>query len=215
MRFGHASVRSWLIVGRRNRGPRRSHSPRPRRDVAPVGDRLDVVQELHAEARQASRAPRRTHSHSPESCVDDRHRGHERAWSLPRHTFLHGRSTLPPRGRAFHYRAIEDRADVGVTLRSSFPAGPRRSMWMTETHPGRLVGGGRRGISGRRLVSFSVSARATGAVASRRRRAVPPWHPRSRRYGRCAGFRCRMRLRVRAPAPRPLTASLRRRPAAR
>jgi hypothetical protein len=56
--------RSWLIGGRRNRGPRRSHSPRPRRGVPPMGDRLDVVEEFHADVRPARRVPRRTHNRS-------------------------------------------------------------------------------------------------------------------------------------------------------
>jgi len=123
MRLGHASVRSRWIVGRRNRGPRHSHSPRPRRDIAPMGDRLDVVQEFHAAVRQARRVPRRTHSQSPGGCGGDRHRGRGRTRSLPRHTFLHGRSTRRRAVAAFHCRAIEDRADIEVTLRSSFLPG--------------------------------------------------------------------------------------------
>ena len=81
-KLGHVrAFRSWLIVGRRNRGPRRSHSPRPRRAVPPMGDRLDVVQEFHAAARAARRVPRRTHSRSPGGCVGYRHRGRGRATS--------------------------------------------------------------------------------------------------------------------------------------
>ena len=118
-KLGHVrAFRSWLIVGRRNRGPRRSHSPRPRRAVPPMGDRLDVVLEFHAAARAARRVPRRTHSRSPGGCVGYRHRGRGRACSPPRHTFLHGRSTRRRAVAAIDYRAIG--TGIGVTLCSSF-----------------------------------------------------------------------------------------------
>jgi len=81
-------VRSWLSSGR-NRGPRRIHSPRPRRGLPPMGDRFDVAQEFHAAARPTRRVPRRTHNRGPGECLGSRHRSRERAGSLPRHTSLY------------------------------------------------------------------------------------------------------------------------------
>ena len=79
---------------REDRGPRRTHSPRPRRcPPSGAGDRHAVAQEFHIAARPARRVLRRTHSRRPRRCLGSRHRGRERADSLPRPASVDGRST--------------------------------------------------------------------------------------------------------------------------
>jgi hypothetical protein len=102
-------VRFWLFRRRRNRGPRRIHSPRPRRG-SPSGDRHDVAQEFHPAARPARRVLRRIHSRRPGRCLGSRHRGRERAGSLPRPASVDGRSTGGRAVAVAHYARASRRA---------------------------------------------------------------------------------------------------------
>ena len=71
-------VRFWPFRRRRNRAPRRIHSPRRRRGSS-LADRHDVAQEFLAAAQPARRVLRRTDSRRPGRCSRSRHRGRERA----------------------------------------------------------------------------------------------------------------------------------------
>jgi hypothetical protein len=85
-------VRFWPFRRRRNRAPRRIHSPRRRRGSS-LADRHDVAQEFLAAAQPARRVLRRTDSRRPRRCSRSRHRGRERAGSVPRPASVDGCST--------------------------------------------------------------------------------------------------------------------------